>query len=89
MFTQKSTTSTASSNNTARLYTPLTINSGLKCIQFYYNMFGSDANNLNVYLSIPFQSIEYKIWSKSTDNGNKVFYMIFNLTLVVKSPEGI
>ena len=82
MYATKSTI-TSNQENTARLYSPLTNNtSGDKCLHFYYNMFGSENNTLNVYLSLLAQlSPETLIWSNSADNGNKWFRAMSNLKI--------
>jgi len=41
-----------SPNNVSRLTSILTTNLKKKCVVFYYNMFGSGSNKLNVYLII-------------------------------------
>ena len=81
-----------SPNNVSRLTSILTTNLKKKCVVFYYNMFGSGSNKLNVYL------IENNgsaiVWSDSQNQGNKVNLnsniifitkIIFYINLVDKS----
>lgn len=59
-----------SPNNVSRLTSTLTTNLKKKCVVFYYNMFGSGSNKLNVYLIENNDSAV--VWSDSQNQGNKV-----------------
>ena len=58
------------SNNISRLTSVTTNDLSNKCVVFYYNMFSSDSNKLNVYLTE--KDISSKVWSANTDQGNLV-----------------
>lgn len=57
-------------NNITRLTSVSANDFTKKCLVFYYNMFASDSNTLNLYLTQ--NDISNKVWSIKTNEGNKV-----------------
>jgi len=66
-----------SPNNASRLTSILTTKLDKKCVVFYYNMFGSDSNQLNVYLIE--NNANSVIWSVNRSEGNKVNFNFYRL----------
>ena len=64
--------------NSATITSVVTTDLSNKCVSFFYIMFSSSANKLNVYLTE--NQISSQVWSASTDEGNTVdiFFQIKN-----------
>ncbi|CAF4185562.1 unnamed protein product, partial [Rotaria sp. Silwood2] len=62
-------TSSSQFNDTARLQSPPIAGSTTKCFEFWYHMFGSDINRLDV-LVIDSSNVERTVWSREGTQGN-------------------
>lgn len=62
-------TSQHTDNDSARLRSPTFRSLGSTCVTFWYNMYGADVNQLNLYLGTPGQLIGTQVWTKSGNQG--------------------
>ena len=67
-------------NDTARLISPAISTS--QCLNFWYHMYGSHVNKLNVYVKTPSASYGVPAWSKYGSHGNswKAAHVYMNAT---------
>lgn len=69
VYAQKRVPSSTPANNLARLISIQNQTTGTKCLGFFYNMYGSTKNKLQVVVNT---TGAYPVWMRQVDNGNKV-----------------
>ena len=57
-------------NDTARLISKSQVTARSQCLNFWYHMYGSHINQLNVYLQKPGANLSRPVWSKYGSHGD-------------------
>ena len=63
-------TSVAQPNSVAYMYSPWYWNTGQRCVQFFYHMFGDQIGSLTIYIRYSSSRYLYNVFSKKGNQNN-------------------
>lgn len=76
-------------NDTARLESPLLGSGDKTCLRFWYHMYGTHINTLNVYQTLNNNALGQPVWRKTGTQGNSWKYAEVTLPSRVPFKVGI